>query len=258
MRIRLRGYLALGVALLAGSASAADTPTKPIWAKVATPIDGWCRQENKTPQLIWSPDRHWVVEFQCQGKRDDFVPHLRIRASNGKWQELQFRKGETSDYEYQGGDEVLWSPDSKTFFVNGNENGYTNYLLLYHMDASGWRSHNIDLKVQRDMVKSFPPCKAFNRDDKDCLKTTGDPEFNVAGITWSNNGSTLIVMAEVPCTSYYGGIMCQVEGYEIDVPNGAIIRRMTARELKSCWQGSMAWKLRIPEPPRYGPAQHTD
>lgn len=254
MRTNRWGCWALGILLLATPGLAANGPQKPIWAKAADPIDGWCRQKNPASKLIWSPDRQWVVEFRCEGKGDELLPHLRIRASNGNWQELLFRKGEKTDYEYQGGDEVLWSPDSKAFFVNGNENGYTNYMLLYHLDASGWRPHEMDAQVQRDMVKSFPPCKAFKHFDKDCLSTEKDPGFNVAGIAWSKSGLSLIVMAEVPCSSYYGGIMCQVQGYEIGVPSGAIIRRMTARELKARWQKDMAWQLRIPEPPEYGPA----
>jgi hypothetical protein len=231
--------------------SAANGPQKPIWAKAAIPIDGWCRQKPPASELIWAPDRQWVIEFRCEGKRDELLPHLRIRASNGNWQDLQFRKGEKTNYEYQGGDEVLWSPDSKAFFVNGNENGYTNYMLFYRLDATGWRSHEIDTRVQRDLVRQFPPCKAFNRDPVGCHDFEADPEFNIASIAWTRNGAALIVMGEIPCTSTYGGIMCAVAGYEIGL-DGTILARMSAAELKSRWQHAMAWKMRIPDPPAYG------
>jgi len=106
-----------------------------------------------------------------------------------------------------------------------------------------------------DMVKTFPPCKAFNRDEAACREIARDPEFNVSGLAWVNGSAAIVVMAEVPCSSSYGGIMCQVQGYQLEVPGGTISTRMTARELKARWQRSMAWNMRIPEPAKYGPPQ---
>ena len=45
--------------------------------------------------------------------------------------------------------------------------------------------------------------------------------------------------------------MCQVMGYELDVPTGRILGRMTARELKLRYQAQMAWPMRIPDKPSY-------
>ena len=115
------------------------------------------------------------------------------------------------------------------------------------------RKLEISASAQRDMVASFPPCKASNRDETLCAKIAKDPEYNISGLAWADGGSAVIVMAEVPCSSSYGGIMCQVLGYKLDVVTGKVLQRMTARELKSRWQQAMAWQLRIPSPPIYGP-----
>jgi hypothetical protein len=108
--------------------------------------------------------------------------------------------------------------------------------------------------IQADMVRLFPPCKALNRDAQNCASIAKHPEWNISGIAWANGSAAIIVMAEVPCSSSYGGIMCQVQGYELNVPTGAIVKRFSPRELKAQWQGSMAWEMRIPEPPEFGPA----
>ena len=60
---------------------------------------------------------------------------------------------------------------------------------------------------------------------------------------------------EVPCSSSYGGIMCQVQGYEVNVPTGSIAMRLTARDIKARWQSHMAWTFHIPDPPEYRSAQ---
>ena len=75
-------------------------------------------------------------------------------------------------------------------------------------------------------------------------------EYNMTGIDWASP-STILVMAEVPCSTSRGGIMCQVMGYELEVPTGRIRRRVDAKQLKLHWQKSMAWNFRVPEPPLY-------
>ena len=45
--------------------------------------------------------------------------------------------------------------------------------------------------------------------------------------------------------------MCQVMGYEVEVPSGKLVHAMTAREFKSRWQHSMAWKFHNPEAPAW-------
>jgi hypothetical protein len=105
------------------------------------------------------------------------------------------------------------------------------------------------------MVRTFPPCKAAYA-PQDCAEIASDPSFiPSAAVGWSGDSSAIAVMAQVPCTSYMGGIMCQVMGYEVSVPGGTIVRRMEAREFARRWQPSMAWKFSIPDPPEYASAK---
>jgi hypothetical protein len=60
-------------------------------------------------------------------------------------------------------------------------------------------------------------------------------------------------MAEVPSNSEYGGIMGQLEGYEIDSASGRILKRLSATQMKARWQSEMAFTMTIPEPAIYGP-----
>jgi hypothetical protein len=101
------------------------------------------------------------------------------------------------------------------------------------------------------MVATFPPCRALNADDSNCKRMEADPDFNMSALTWTQSSSSIVVFAEVPCSSSYGGIMCQVQGYELDAKTGQIMKRMDVRELKRGWQSSAAWNIRIPEPPEY-------
>jgi hypothetical protein len=111
--------------------------------------------------------------------------------------------------------------------------------------------------AQRDMVASFPPCKASNRDETDCRRIAADPEYNMSGVAWADDSSAIDVFAEVACSSSYGGIMCQVLGYELSVPDGRILKRFTASQVRQHWRGSMAWHMHIPGPPSYCPPQKT-
>lgn len=167
--------------------------------------------------------------------------------------------------------DLLWSPDSRAFFVNGgNGGGYWGFWVYVYLVDDPTQPRDITEAAQRDMQKQFPSCKAAYPNGGDprgckrssrpdlptCLNaeaksiTKDDPEFNLTGIDWVN-ASTLLVMAEVPCTSSRGGIMCQIMGYELEIPTGRILKRVDARQLKLNWQKSMAWNFRVPEPPLY-------
>jgi len=74
---------------------------------------------------------------------------------------------------------------------------------------------------------------------------------NMSAIAWTRGSSSLVVFAEVPCSSSHGGIMYQVMGYELDVPTGRILARMSALEFKRRYQADMAWPMRIPDQPSY-------
>jgi len=161
----------------------------------------------------------------------------------------------TTDAPASNGDlELLWSPDSKSFFINGGFGSAISgfYVYVYRVDASEFKALDLTHQAMLDMVKTFPPCKALQHDPHECKTMEHDPEYyNMTGIDWLQDSMALIVMSEVPCTSRYGGIMCQIMGYQVEVPSGKILARLSARELRQKWQRSMAWRFRIPEPPEY-------
>lgn len=147
--------------------------------------------------------------------------------------------------------EVVWSPDSAAFFLNGNTGGVGEYLFgVYRLQEKDLGLEYMSKEVQRDMVRTFL-CRV--KGVANCDKLLADPEgfANVVALDWIGGSSRIVVMAEVPCSSSQGGIMCQILGYELEVPSGKILRRMEAEELGKRWQDSMAWKFKIPDPPDY-------
>ena len=144
----------------------------------------------------------------------------------------------------------MWARDSSAFVVNGSESAHAgNDFVVYRIGGDRIAPARITRGAQRDMVSTYPPCKASGLDRDDCLRIAKSPEFNMSAIAWTRGSSGLVVFAEVPCTSSYGGIMCQVMGYELEVPTGRILVRMPARELKRRYQSQMAWPMRIPDRP---------
>lgn len=59
----------------------------------------------------------------------------------------------------------------------------------------------------------------------------------MSAVAWVPEKSAIVVMAEIPRSSSYGGIMCQVLGNS--VPSGKILQRLTAKELKEKWPFSI-------------------
>jgi hypothetical protein len=246
--------------------------TEPMWAKKAVAFPERCpfgeyRYEDCKPIRILSPDGRSNIEVFYRPvalTEDDRIlqAFLRLTTPTQGTRETALPEG------FQQID-LLWSPDSKAFFVNGGNGGaYWGFWVYVYLadDASNPRLVTED--AQWDMLKEFPPCKAAfpnandpggckktsKPDEKTCMQDLADPkyspEYNMTGIDWVN-GSVILVVAEVPCSSSYGGIMCQVMGYELQVPTGQILERIDATQLKLRWQKSMAWNFRIPDSPRY-------
>jgi len=234
-------YIGLSCALLAAAAD------KPIWARKAVPI-GECHGSLQG-RGIPAPDSNIAIEVGCHPSQKDVdpIPYLHVRTASGNWHDVEVD---------EGAHEVLWSPDSKAFLVNGGTSAYAGFFTtVYVLSSDAVQKLRVTEAVQTDMVMTFPPCKALDRNESTCAATARDPEFNISGVAWVRGSSGIVVMAEVPCSSSYGGIMCQVQGYELNVPEGGIAMRMTARQLKARWQQRMAWHMWIPDPPEYGPAQ---
>ena len=232
------GLLALAFSMAAGASYAA---AKPIWANGATALDLSC---SSSRQLIESPDRHSSIRVLCQSRAGaDNVYTLRLQTKNGS-HDLPL---------IEGAHEMLWAPDSQAFLVDGGTSAYAGFFVsVFQLDSSGTpHRRNVTKTAQRDMVASFPPCKAQNLDRIGCMRIEENPEFNMLGVAWSRGSSTINVLAEVPCSNLYGGIMCQVLGYEIEVNTGTMLKRLTARQVGHAWQHSLAWRLRVPDPPVY-------
>ena len=72
--------------------------------------------------------------------------------------------------------EIVWSPDSKAFFITGNSNANTDYhVLVYLLNPPGLIRINPSRAALRDMVRSFPPCRALTAYDgcKDISRRIG-------------------------------------------------------------------------------------
>ncbi len=229
-------------------------PEKPIWAANATALDLRCEPGGTG---IQSPDHRFSVKVICDKHKGTVrgepvtyeTYYLRILAADGRQYEAPLS---------YGAHELLWAPNSRLFFVNGSESAYAGFFVdVYQVEASGTRKLTITAAAQRDMVRSFPPCKAWNRDDVTCAGIARDPEFNMSGLAWTKDSSAILVFAEVPCDTLYGGIMCQVRGYELNALNGRILKRLSASQTKQQWGKYAAWNIRVPEPPKYGPAHVT-
>ena len=226
---------------------------KPTWAKKGVSFIGRCfahDEEDCRPLTIPAPDGQSVLELRYRKimfDEDGYVVSAVLRV---------MKNGESGGEVNLSGwaeDEVEWSSDSTAFFVNESDGGEgPRFVVVYHVDDTKAKSPSVIAAVQRDMVASFPPCKAKYALPEFCKSLAKHPEYiNVVAVGWASGASSIIVMAEVPCTSAYGGIMCQVMGYEVETSTGKILDRMSAEEFAARWQKSMAWKFRVPAPPEY-------
>jgi hypothetical protein len=246
--IRVVLLLAVGLVGLAPAA----TGESPTWARKAIAFEEECTEKSEfykcKPIRIPSPDNKSSVRVFYQKVDDIMVAYLRL-ATPGK--SIREFAAPCSN----GADDLLWVPDSKSFFVNG---GCGSAISGFVVDVYLVGSENIDAgldltqEAMYDMVKSFPPCKALNHDPQECKVMQTDREYyNMSGIDWLDDSSGIVVMSEVPPSSRYGGILGQVMGYELEVPSGKILRRLNAKQFKMKWQKSMAWTFSIPDPPEY-------
>jgi hypothetical protein len=226
---------------------------RPTWARKATAFQAVCKERSEfhkcKPLLIPSPDNRSRVEVAYVKDDDMMFASVRLATPGRDTRGI----GEPCS---NGSVELLWSPNSKAFFINsaGCGSAISGFVVSVYLVDSANIDEGLDLtqEAMHDMVKSFPPCKALHHDPEECKVMQTDREYyNMSGIDWLEDSSGIVVMSEVPPTSRYGGIMGQVMGYELEVPSGRILRRLDAKEFKLKWQKSMAWKFRMPDPPEY-------
>jgi hypothetical protein len=244
-------FVSLSIATLLTPSAPAN---EPIWSKKAVSFPVVCfsnsrreRQKVCRPFKIVSPDgnSYLQVEYKRNPLNEDSLADLRV-VSGGKLLGAARTPGFVED-------EVLWSPDSRAFAISGSSNANTDYRsFVYILNPSGLTRINPARAALRDMVRSFPPCRALYATE-DCHDVVKHPSdwIGVAVIDWVNDSSCVVVMTEMNESSIVGGILGQVLGYEIEIPTGKILRRMEAKEFASRWQPSMAWKFNIPDPPEY-------
>jgi hypothetical protein len=199
----------VGVTCPSIAAQIQGTPrSKVFWAKNATALV--CQRSGQT---IKAPDHLTSARVMCES---DSPFGLQVITADGHRQEVGLR---------YGAHELLWAPNSRSFFVDGGANSYAGFFIdVYQFEDLGRVVTPPATEAAfGDMVKSFPPCKASNRDETECERMARDPEYyNMSGLKGSTDSSAVYVFAEVPCSSRYGGIMCQVLGYELSVPEGRI------------------------------------
>ena len=138
--------------------TSAAVAEKPIWAKHAIPI-GECNPKTLRTHQIPAPYSNSLVELRCHPPEKDSnpIPYFHIRTASGNWHDIEMD---------EGGKELLWSPDSNAFLLNGGTSGYAGFFTtVYILENDAVHRVEITKAAQADMVKTFPPCKALNRDE---------------------------------------------------------------------------------------------
>jgi len=223
-----------------------------MWSKKGVSFRAWCDADDRKeckPLRIASPDGKSVVEVSYNTLPDDHdIVSASLRVTT-----LGRDRGAVQPVASVE-DEITWSPDSRAFFINGNENADAWDLLAVHiLDDPDLGPGYIAREVKEDTFRSLPPCQANPPTVDDCAELGSEPYdyIGVVGLDWIGDSSQMVVMTETPCSSRFGGITCQVLGYEIEVPSGKILRRMEPKEFAKRWRHSMAWKFQIPDPPEF-------
>lgn len=213
---------------------------KPNWVKRATGFAGDCKSDCRPARII-APDKTTAVEVLYQ----DGSAYLRVTQTGQPAREIH-------DVFSSPHNDLLWAPDSKGFFIDAGE-GMTSpsFVQLYLLDDTQLRPVDITHLVERDMVRTFPPCQALFLDQSTCRKIEARPEYNMTAITWLDDSAAIVILAQVPCTSNYGGISCQSMGYEVEVPSGKIRKQLPPAEFKKQYQKFLEQKYEIPIPPQY-------
>ena len=136
----------------------------------------------------------------------------------------------------------------QSIFVDGGPSSHAGFFVTVYL-AGEHSVTKLSVNQQRSTGHraNVSALQGFQPGRNNLQAIEAQPEFNMSGLAWVEQSSAIIVMAEIPCSSSYGGVMCAVQRYQLKVPTGTIEKRMTARQLKAQWQQTMAWDMRIPD-----------
>ena len=244
----MRIFFATAIVIVIGLGVHSAAAANPIWSKAGVRLPSGC-EDSRDVRLVRSPRADTRVEVHCGGRNASTKTILRITTRTNAPVDVALDTPEGSIWRPE---EVVWAPDASAFIINGGENAYAGFdFVVVDIRRVPIVPVRITAAAQRDMVASYPPCRAMGLEPDDCRRITADPQFNMSAIAWTRGSKAVVVFAEVPCSSSYGGIMCQVMGYELEVATGRILSRMTPRDLKRRFQSQMAWQMRIPDAPIY-------
>jgi hypothetical protein len=111
--------------------------------------------------------------------------------------------------------EIGWSLTSALFFVTYSEGGAvgTYHVATYRLSAGNMRKMDLTTAVRRDFQRQYPRC--FSPE-----------EPNIAAVAWSADSSRLLVAAQVLPHANCDN-MGTFKLYEVAVPSGAIVRRIS-------------------------------
>src|SRR5208337_1696076 len=158
----MQRFLLFAVTVLIAVGTQPAFAVQPMWAKKATAFPEQCslgKAEACQLVRIPSPDGKSSVEVLYRKERvseTDWVlqAYLRVTTPGRGTHEAALPEGfENID--------LLWSPDSHAFFVDGcNGGAYWGFWVYVYLVDDPEAPRDVTEEAQRDMLAQFPPCKA--------------------------------------------------------------------------------------------------
>jgi hypothetical protein len=223
-------FMRLAIVILSSALGGALGQARPTFAKNAIPFTLDCIGARQQPsQRIVAPDRRVVIVVSCRKQTtDDEILLLSVRDTAGRVQRVALELAR-----YWRPRELLWSPNSNAFAVNGAETSYSGFAFMT-FDLVRGVAHRLELAqlAQRDMAARLPPCDGPVPAER-CKQLEASPEFNMSVMAWAHGSDGLVLRGAVPPSSSYGSIMGKVAGYEIDSQTGRILARLTEAQLNA-------------------------
>jgi len=192
------------------------------YSRLATQI--WGTESSRS--IVRSPDGAKAIVVDTLVVEGDRFPHgyEKIWRVGVKANGMEYKTsiGELVD------SEVAWSPDSKAFFVTYSDGGNigTFHVKVFYVGISGLKESEPIPNGRKLLV---PKCF--------------DPEYpNVGAIKWLKDSSRLLIAVEVPPHSSCAS-MGTFRAYEINVPDGTVLRQYGQLRAKALFASSLGKEL---------------